>query len=94
MVNPYKFKLLSRSCVSPEEYELKILYLSLSVVAITFIGVVLLRIAIKRCRRAPATSIGRLVEHLLIVQGACVCVAADRSMCCYWFHSVRSGFGG
>lgn len=63
------FELLSRACVSPAEYTLKALYVALSVVAIACVSVVLLRIGWRHARQKSTTSIGRLVEYLVVVQG-------------------------
>lgn len=72
MVTPdhSSFELLSRSCVSADAYFVKTLYIALSVVAIACVSVVLIRIVVKRLRQEPATSVGRLVEHLVMIQGA------------------------
>ena len=73
----YSFRLISRACVTPAEYVLKSYYISLSVVAIACVTVVLARIAVKRWRQKPTTSIGRLVEFLVVVQGLCAWVSID-----------------
>lgn len=67
--SPDSFELLSRSCVTADEYLLKVLYVSLSVVAIACVSVMLLRVAWKRWRPGGRSSIGRLVEYLCLVQG-------------------------
>lgn len=68
-MRPYSFELVSRSCLSPEAYLLKTLYIGLGLAAISACLIVLGRIAVKRWRQKPTTSIGRLVEYLVVVQG-------------------------
>lgn len=71
------FELLSRSCVGPDEYFLKTIYVGLSVVALTCVSVMLTRVAWKRWRPGGRSSIGRLIEYLVWTQGQC-----SRPVCC------------
>ena len=68
----YAFELLSRSCVTADEYFLDTLYVGFATIAIACVAVELVRIAWKRWRQKLITSIGRLVEYLVIVQGGSV----------------------
>lgn len=65
------FELLSRSCVGPDEFFLKAIYVGLSVVALACVCVMLLRVAWKRWRPGGRSSIGRLIEYLVWTQGQC-----------------------
>lgn len=50
--------------------DLKTVGSAFDVLAIACLSVILIRIAVKHSRQEPTTSIGRLVEHLVMVQGA------------------------
>lgn len=66
------FELLTRDCVNSDyEYSIKLAYVSISAVSIFCVLIVLGRMWWRAHRKKSATSIGRLIEHLVIV-GACL----------------------